>query len=88
MKSLMGALYTTLPIPHCPYPCPYHTGRGLQTALPTGVSFMNEDQVKSQFVFATFYEGWGWFGTLTDLQPGEGYMLKVHGSGGLATFQI
>uniref|UniRef100_A0A7S3AJU5 Uncharacterized protein n=1 Tax=Haptolina ericina TaxID=156174 RepID=A0A7S3AJU5_9EUKA len=69
-------------------PCPYHTGRGLQVALPTGVSFMDEDQVKSQFVFATFYVGWGWFGTLTDLQPGAGYMLKVHGYGGLATFEI
>jgi len=46
-------------------------------ALPTGVVFSPEDQVKSQTQFATYYDGYGWYGTLTTFNPGNGYSLKV-----------
>ena len=35
------------------------------------------DQIKLQQAFADYYEGYGWFGTLTTLEPGQGYKLKA-----------
>lgn len=35
------------------------------------------DYVKNQTQSATYYEGYGWFGTLELMQPGEGYMLRL-----------
>ena len=34
------------------------------------------DYVKSQTLFAQYYEGLGWFGTLNSMIPGEGYMYQ------------
>lgn len=33
--------------------------------------------VKSQTQYASYYTGFGWFGSLTELEPGKGYMLDV-----------
>ena len=60
--------------------------------LATGMcpfAYTNEDTVKSQTAFATYYENVefddvtynGWYGSLTTLSPGEGYMLFVNASG-------
>jgi len=35
------------------------------------------DYIKSQNESATWYDGFGWFGELTHLEPLKGYMLKV-----------
>jgi len=67
-------------------PCPYQEQKALAVGMPTGVSFSLEDQVKSQFQFASFYPGYGWFGTLAAIVPGSGYMLKLQAQGGVATF--
>jgi hypothetical protein len=46
--------------------------------------------IKDQSSFSDFYAGWGWFGTLNEMSPGSGYMLRmdtaedlVYPSGGL-----
>jgi len=35
------------------------------------------DYIKSQTSTATYYNGFGWFGSLLTMDPGEGYMLKL-----------
>ena len=35
------------------------------------------DYIKNQGFSSTYYEGYGWFGTLDELSPYEGYMLKL-----------
>ena len=35
------------------------------------------DVIKYQNAFATYYEGYGWFGTLKNLVPGQGYMYHT-----------
>ena len=77
--SLNGQGWTFLP-------CPYQTEASL-LKLPTGVTYSMEDQIKSQFQFSTYYTGYGWFGSLKSIAPGEGYMLKLSGAGGDGTFQ-
>jgi len=50
------------------------------TGLPTPLSgggFSTGDLIKSQFDHSMFYSGWGWYGTLKTLRPGEGYRLKL-----------
>ena len=39
-----------------------------------------------QFNFAAFYPGYGWFGSLTTVEPGHGYMLWLNEAGGTGTF--
>ena len=39
------------------------------------------DYIKDQTISATYYDGSGWFGFLTQLEPLDGYMLKVAESG-------
>ena len=68
-------------------PCPYETAMTLQIGLPIGVAFSTEDQIKSQFQFSTYYAGYGWFGSLKSIDPSRGYMLKLSGAGGQATYQ-
>ncbi len=34
------------------------------------------DYIKNQTESATYYDGFGWYGSLEELTPGEGYMLK------------
>ncbi|HKK61354.1 MAG TPA: T9SS type A sorting domain-containing protein, partial [Bacteroidales bacterium] len=36
------------------------------------------DYIKSQTNAALYYEGFGWFGGLTELRPGEGYMIQLN----------
>jgi len=52
-----------------------------QESLPIGdaLSSLNpieNDYIKNQSVSATYFEGYGWFGDLTEMEPGEGYMLN------------
>ena len=72
-------------------PCPYLTPRPLAAGMPTGITYgadpATSDRIKSQFSFSSFYPGYGWFGNLDNIQPGEGYMLWVQGPGGPAIFQ-
>ncbi len=39
------------------------------------------DYIKDQLVSSTFYDGYGWYGQLSMMQPGNGYVLKVGNSG-------
>jgi len=66
-------------------PCPYSASVSLADGLPT-YEYVQQDHVKSQQTFAEFYVGYGWFGTLTELDPGAGYKLRVTSTGGITTF--
>jgi hypothetical protein len=66
-------------------PCPYQFSVALNDAAPT-FSYASGDQYKSQLQFAEYYEGFGFFGSLFAVDPGQGYKIKVSG-GGIATFQ-
>jgi len=66
-------------------PCPYPTSVVVAVGLPS-VTYEQGDSVKSQREFAEFYSGYGWFGSLSMLDPGQGYRLKV-AQGGMAVFQ-
>lgn len=58
-------------------------------ALPTGMPdfpYTHGDQVKSQYEFADYYDGFGWFGSLTRLTPGDGYKVKLSTTG-VATYR-
>jgi hypothetical protein len=35
------------------------------------------DYIKSQVASATYYDGFGWYGSMATMNPGEGYMFKV-----------
>ena len=41
------------------------------------------DYIKSQVYTATYYDGVGWFGSLTEMSPGEGYMVNLANPGTL-----
>ena len=41
------------------------------------------DYIKDQTSSATYYDGTGWFGSLTELQPGNGYMIRISNAGTL-----
>ncbi len=49
----------------------------------SSLSLSNLDYIKNQTKSATYYTGFGWFGSLTDLSPDEGYMMKLAGPGTL-----
>lgn len=56
-------------------------GYPLDTSLPvdTVLATLNIDHLdylKDQVSSTTFYEGYGWFGTMKNLVPGNGYMFK------------
>jgi hypothetical protein len=38
------------------------------------------EMLKSQTTFTQYYDGFGWFGGLTKLEPGRGYKLKLSGA--------
>ncbi len=46
-------------------------------------SFTEMDYIKDQTTTATYYNSSGWFGSLKELIPGHGYMLKLASSGSL-----
>ncbi|MDF1572861.1 MAG: HYR domain-containing protein [Bacteroidales bacterium] len=35
------------------------------------------DYIKSQVASATYYDGFGWYGSMKTMHPGEGFMIKV-----------
>jgi hypothetical protein len=47
------------------------------------VSLSNLDYIKNQTKTATYYTGFGWFGTLTNMSPADGYMIRVANPGTL-----
>ena len=51
------------------------------------IDFTDGDLIKSQSHFSTYVAGYGWFGTLSLLEPGQGYMFKLASSNTL-TFTI
>lgn len=54
---------------------PAHFWMSLDEAL-IGLEPSNGDMIKSQYEYANYYEGYGWFGSLNYLNPGMGYMYK------------
>ena len=54
-------------------------GGTLNAVMPSHSSgtYANGDYIKSQTQFSTFYPGYGWYGSLLYMYPGEGYMLRV-----------
>jgi len=71
--------------------CPYPTAMPM-TAMPQSISggftgYVNGDQVKSFTDFTDYYEGYGWFGQLINLEPGVGYMLDTS-AGGAAKYEV
>ncbi len=59
-----------------------------QKSMPAGtalssLSLADLDYLKSQRNSATYYSGYGWFGSLTSMEPGVGYMLRLANSGTL-----
>ena len=48
-------------------------------------TYAQNDVMKSQTAFSTYYASYGWFGSLYTLEPGVGYMLKV-ATGGQVNF--
>jgi len=62
---------------------------GMAHPSPTGLDKFHfgeveaNDMIKSQSAFSTYYAGWGWFGTVTELQPGVGYKLQAANAGTL-----
>lgn len=50
------------------------------TEALASLSPTQKDYVKSQVASATYYEGYGWLGTMKMMYPGDGYMLKLANS--------
>ena len=66
------------------YWLPYLRQEALPIAggLPTHLGgYAQGDVIKSFLRFALYYESYGWFGSLSTLTPGTGYMLNVANSG-------
>ncbi len=45
---------------------------------------VENDYIKDQLVSSTYYSGYGWYGQLENMQPGNGYVLKVANSGSIS----
>ncbi|MCD4734473.1 MAG: Ig-like domain-containing protein, partial [Bacteroidales bacterium] len=43
----------------------------------SSLNVSNLDQIKNMYMSATYYSGFGWFGTLDSLHPCNGYKLKL-----------
>lgn len=69
-------------------PCPYQTQTTLTQAFPasgpSAHTWQTSDLIKSQMMFSTYYEGFGWFGNLQSIMPGEGYKMKLNTAGDAA----
>lgn len=61
-------------------PMPYQRAVSLADGAPT-FQWSNADTFKSQMSFSQYYDGYGWFGTLTTLTPGMGYKAKTANTG-------
>lgn len=63
---------------------PVQGNLAINTALNSlSGSLSTGDVIKSQYGYAEFVKGSGWFGSLKFLEPGMGYMIKSSGSGTL-----
>jgi len=51
------------------------------SAALSSLKLVNLDYIKSQASSATYYTGYGWFGSLTSMYPHQGYMIKIANSG-------
>jgi len=49
----------------------------------SSLSLTELDYIKNQINSATYFMGYGWFGYLTELVPGEGYMIRLANPGTL-----
>lgn len=58
----------------------HHETKPLASGMPA-FPYASNDNIKSQAQFSTFYEGYGWFGSMSSLIPGQGYMLKLSSTG-------
>ena len=66
-------------------PCPHQQSKALIAGALPSITYTQEDLIKSQLTFATYYTGYGWFGQLSTLDPGQGYKMKL-AAGGASTF--
>lgn len=60
-----------------------HEALALNDALSLLTTAQTNDLIKSQFAFAQYLEGVGWLGSLTHMEPGLGYLLRVAQSSAL-----
>ena len=58
------------------------TGQLIGTAL-SSLSVSENDYIKNQTQSSTYYTSTGWFGTLTSMNPTDGYMIKLANPGTL-----
>lgn len=59
-------------------PCMRQEAAPIDRGLAThSKGYTQGDTIKSMTQFTQYYDGYGWFGSLTTLSPGNGYMLKV-----------
>lgn len=58
-----------------------HVSISVSQALANIANPATGDIVKSQSGYAQYLAGYGWFGSLLFMEPGQGYMLKTAGSG-------
>jgi len=65
-------------------PYPFQIEVSLKRGMPT-FAYSGGDACKSFGEFTEYYDGYGWYGTLTTLRPGYGYTLKTANKG-TATF--
>jgi surface protein len=57
------------------------------TSTESGLASINpiaNDYIKNQTLSATFYDGYGWFGELINIEPLDGFMLKAGQDGTLS----
>ncbi len=59
---------------------PVNSSMSVATAF-SNITPTNGDQVKAQNGYANYYEGMGWMGTLSTIEPGMGLLYKSNGSG-------
>ncbi len=62
---------------------PLSTGMLVSDYLNSLIKVEN-DYIKDQLVSSTYYSGYGWYGQLENMQPGNGYVLKVTNSGSIS----
>lgn len=55
--------------------------QGIDAALTNLSTAQTNDLIKSQFGFAQYVDGIGWLGSLTQLEPGYGYLLRTAQAG-------
>ncbi len=59
---------------------PVNSSMSVGTAL-SGITPANGDQLKALNGYANYYNGMGWMGTLSTIEPGMGLLYKSNGSG-------